>query len=93
MIPVRWSPPEALNNQIFSSASDVWSFGILTWEVLTRGERPYWEMTNGDVSLNSFFHCFNYIISLMAENLLYDEKLFKLSYVATFIYIFLFFTI
>ncbi|KAL0172386.1 hypothetical protein M9458_032697, partial [Cirrhinus mrigala] len=45
-IPVRWTAPEAFQHRKFSSASDVWSFGILMWEVMSYGERPYWDMSN-----------------------------------------------
>ncbi|XP_067367623.1 ephrin type-B receptor 5 isoform X1 [Channa argus] len=48
-IPVRWSAPEAFQHRKFSSASDVWSFGILMWEVMSYGERPYWDMSNQEV--------------------------------------------
>ncbi|KAM6434516.1 ephrin type-A receptor 8 isoform 2-T2 [Liasis olivaceus] len=48
-IPVRWTAPEAITYRKFSSASDVWSYGIVMWEVLAYGERPYWNMTNQDV--------------------------------------------
>ncbi|OXB60737.1 hypothetical protein ASZ78_006100 [Callipepla squamata] len=41
--------PEAIAYRKFSSASDVWSYGIVMWEVLAYGERPYWNMTNRDV--------------------------------------------
>ncbi|KAI4810029.1 hypothetical protein KUCAC02_018879, partial [Chaenocephalus aceratus] len=33
----------------FTSASDVWSYGIVMWEVVSYGERPYWDMSNQDV--------------------------------------------
>ncbi|XP_039250120.2 ephrin type-A receptor 4-B-like isoform X1 [Styela clava] len=49
MIPVRWTAPEAITQRTFTSSSDVWGFGVVMWEVLTHGERPYWEMTNSDV--------------------------------------------
>ncbi|NXC17408.1 EPHA8 protein, partial [Corythaeola cristata] len=49
-IPIRWTAPEAIAYRKFSSASDVWSYGIVMWEVLAYGERPYWNMTNRDVS-------------------------------------------
>ncbi|XP_056398130.1 ephrin type-A receptor 8 isoform X3 [Hyla sarda] len=48
-IPIRWTAPEAITYRKFSSASDVWSYGIVMWEVLAYGERPYWNMTNRDV--------------------------------------------
>ena len=50
-IPIRWTAPEAIQYRKFTSASDVWSYGIVMWEVMSYGERPYWDMTNQDVSL------------------------------------------
>ncbi len=41
--PVRWMAPEAIKKQIFSKKSDVWSFGVLVWEVVTNGDLPYHE--------------------------------------------------
>ncbi|XP_062888882.1 ephrin type-A receptor 8 isoform X1 [Mobula hypostoma] len=48
-IPIRWTAPEAITYRKFSSASDVWSYGVVMWEVTSYGERPYWNMTNRDV--------------------------------------------
>ncbi|KAG9494545.1 hypothetical protein GDO78_002065 [Eleutherodactylus coqui] len=48
-IPIRWTAPEAIAYRKFTSASDVWSYGIVMWEVNSYGERPYWEMSNQDV--------------------------------------------
>uniref|UniRef100_A0A2K5YP16 Ephrin type-A receptor 2 n=1 Tax=Mandrillus leucophaeus TaxID=9568 RepID=A0A2K5YP16_MANLE len=48
-IPIRWTAPEAISYRKFTSASDVWSFGIVMWEVMTYGERPYWELSNHEV--------------------------------------------
>nr|XP_046163310.1 ephrin type-A receptor 5 [Oncorhynchus gorbuscha] len=48
-IPIRWTAPEAIAFRKFTSASDVWSYGIAMWEVMSYGERPYWEMSNQDV--------------------------------------------
>ncbi|XP_024129119.1 ephrin type-A receptor 4b isoform X1 [Oryzias melastigma] len=48
-IPIRWTAPEAIAYRKFTSASDVWSYGIVMWEVVSYGERPYWEMSNQDV--------------------------------------------
>lgn len=46
-----WSAPEAVQYHHFSPASDVWSFGIVMWEVMSYGERPYWDMSHQDVSV------------------------------------------
>ncbi|CAL8321032.1 unnamed protein product [Merluccius merluccius] len=48
-IPIRWTAPEAIAYRKFTSSSDAWSYGILLWEVMSYGERPYWEMSNQDV--------------------------------------------
>ena len=47
---MRWTAPEAIAYRKFTSASDVWSYGIVMWEVMSFGERPYWDMSNQDVS-------------------------------------------
>ncbi|KAI4899667.1 hypothetical protein NFI96_020816 [Prochilodus magdalenae] len=47
-IPIRWTAPEAIAFRKFTSASDVWSYGIVMWEVMSFGERPYWDMSNQD---------------------------------------------
>lgn len=47
--PLRWTAPEAWAARAFSSKSDVWSFGVLLWEIVTFGEEPYPNVHNADI--------------------------------------------
>ncbi|XP_035005237.1 tyrosine-protein kinase Tec isoform X3 [Hippoglossus stenolepis] len=47
--PVKWSPPEVFNFCRYSSMSDVWSFGVLMWEVFTEGRMPFERHQNHEV--------------------------------------------
>ncbi|XP_020813176.1 tyrosine-protein kinase Fer isoform X7 [Drosophila serrata] len=45
-IPVKWTAPEALNFGKYTSQCDVWSYGILMWEIYSKGDTPYSGMSN-----------------------------------------------
>lgn len=49
MLPIKWMPPEAFLDGIFTSKTDVWSFGVLLWEVFSLGLMPYTGLPNRDV--------------------------------------------
>ncbi|XP_016425134.1 inactive tyrosine-protein kinase 7-like [Sinocyclocheilus rhinocerous] len=48
-IPLRWLPSEAVFEDDFSTKTDVWSFGVLMWEVFSFGELPYAELADDKV--------------------------------------------
>ncbi|KAK2856652.1 hypothetical protein Q5P01_005387 [Channa striata] len=48
-LPVKWTAPEAINQNKFTIKSDVWSFGILLYEIMTFGQMPYPALTNYQV--------------------------------------------
>ena len=49
---MRWTAPEAITDLKFSTASDIWSYGILLWEIMSFAERPYRYWRNGEVSIH-----------------------------------------
>ncbi|XP_053330986.1 insulin receptor-related protein [Spea bombifrons] len=49
LLPVRWMSPESLKDGIFTPHSDVWSFGVVLWEIATLAEQPYQGMANEQV--------------------------------------------
>jgi len=48
-IPIRWTGPEVFENQKFYLQSDVWSFGILIFEIFSDGSKPYISLDNQQV--------------------------------------------
>lgn len=48
-VPLRWMPPEAVQEDDFSTKSDIWSFGVLMWEVFSLGEMPFTAMPDDEV--------------------------------------------
>ncbi|XP_069363176.1 tyrosine-protein kinase receptor [Maniola hyperantus] len=49
MLPIKWMPPEAYIDGIFTVKTDVWSYGVLLWEVFSLGIMPYTGCANREV--------------------------------------------
>ncbi|XP_059841419.1 protein-tyrosine kinase 2-beta isoform X2 [Hypanus sabinus] len=48
-MPIKWMAPESINFRRFTSASDVWMFGVCMWEILSFGKQPFFWLENRDV--------------------------------------------
>lgn len=47
--PVRWLPPEAILSGVFGEDTDIWSFGVVLWEIYSHALKPYYGMGNDEV--------------------------------------------
>uniref|UniRef100_A0A672H117 Focal adhesion kinase 1 n=1 Tax=Salarias fasciatus TaxID=181472 RepID=A0A672H117_SALFA len=48
-LPIKWMAPESINFRRFTTASDVWMFGVCMWEILMYGIKPFQGVKNNDV--------------------------------------------
>ncbi|XP_022110931.1 insulin-like peptide receptor isoform X2 [Acanthaster planci] len=83
MLPIRWMAPESIRDGVFTSSSDVWSFGVLMWEIATLSELPYQGMSNEEAGeyvkngsvLNKPECCPDKLDEIMVMCWQYNEKL------------------
>ena len=79
LMPWRWMSIETHEARVFTTASDVWSFGIVMWEIFTFGMTPYMTMENDDIlrfleKVRLRTQLYYYVIFLVRILLRYDFR-------------------
>ncbi len=72
VIPVKWTAPEAIHYKKYSTASDVWAYGCLLYEIWSLGHKPFESLTNIQVRFNK--QCVIYLYFTTDNHFLYIES-------------------
>lgn len=56
-LPLKWMAPEAIKSNHFTKSTDIWSFGIVVWEIVTKGGKPHehMEVTEAKIQIRDYF--------------------------------------
>lgn len=73
--PIKWTAPEGLAYNTFSTKSDVWAFGILLWEIATYGLSPY-----PGVDLADVYHMLEKVRWNIVSTVLLDSSYIKYNH-------------
>lgn len=60
-LPIRWMAPETMHYQKYSTASDIWSYGCLLYEIWSLGRMPFRDFTNSQVHTLSLSQVAKYV--------------------------------
>nr|CDS25347.1 tyrosine protein kinase HCK [Hymenolepis microstoma] len=71
-VPLKWMAPESICQKLFTTKSDVWSFGVLLWELFSLGEMPASNLPNGE-----FFKALRSGVSVYTKPKYADDKLYE----------------
>uniref|UniRef100_A0A452GQ08 Platelet-derived growth factor receptor beta n=1 Tax=Gopherus agassizii TaxID=38772 RepID=A0A452GQ08_9SAUR len=71
-LPLKWMAPESIFNNLYTTLSDVWSFGILLWEIFTLGGTPYPELPMNEQFYNAIKCGYRMSKPTHASNEIYD---------------------
>uniref|UniRef100_A0A8B9PPA6 Platelet-derived growth factor receptor beta n=1 Tax=Apteryx owenii TaxID=8824 RepID=A0A8B9PPA6_APTOW len=71
-LPLKWMAPESIFNNLYTSLSDVWSFGILLWEIFTLGGTPYPELPMNEQFYNAIKRGYRMSKPTHASDEIYD---------------------